>query len=211
MESDLSSDGDLSSDENLSSEEKAQQELMLESVAKSPLFDLPPEIRNTIYRYVLVKTRNIAITKSRGIPEPALLLVSKLVRSETYELFYIENKFKCVVIQFDPACIMLANRRWSALSRIPGTILDPIINGLALDLRGRRNWKNLVAWFRFVHQVTCCGRPARPHDDDAEESLMSGLFETLMHGPGMTASALDFLLQSMRPTFVKLHQDWGKD
>jgi hypothetical protein len=27
----------------------------------------------------------------------------------------------------------------------------------------------------------------------------------------MTRSALEFLLESLRPTFVKLYQEWGED
>ena len=196
-------------DSNLSLEEKVQQEIMLKSVADSPLFDLPPELRNKIYRYALVRIRELAITKSHGIPEAPLLSVSKLVRSETYELFYLENKFKCVVHNYDPASLMLLDRRWSALAQIPGTTLDDKID-VSIDFRGKRNWKNLVTWFRFAHNSSCCGINAKPHHG-TEESLISGLFRMVIHGPGMTSSALDFLLESMRPTFVKLHRDWGKD
>ena len=197
-------------DSNLSLEEKAQQEIMLKSVADSPLFDLPPELRNKIYRYALVRIRELAITKSHGIPEAPLLSVSKLVRSETYELFYLENKFKCVVHNYDPTSVMLANRRWSALAQIPGTTLDDTIDVISIHYRGKRNWKNLVTWFHFVHQSPSCGMDATSHGD-AEESLRSGLFKVLMYGPDMTSSAVDFLLESMRPTFVRLHRDWGKD
>ena len=103
-------------DSDHGSEDETQQELLFQSVADSPLSNLPPEICNTIYRYVLIQNRHVAITKSRGIPQPSLLVVSKLVRSEIYELFYLENKFMCIVHQFDPASIILANRRWLALS-----------------------------------------------------------------------------------------------
>ena len=196
-------------DSDLSPEEKAQQELMLKSVADSPLFDLPPELRNKIYRYALVRNRELPITKSRGIPEAPLLSVSKLVRSETYELFYLENKFKCVVHNYDPTSLMLLDRRWSALARIPGTTLGDTID-VDIHWRGKRNWKNLVTWLHFAHHASCCGINARPHQG-TEESLISGLFRMVMNGPGMTSSALDFLLESMRPTFVKIHKDWGKD
>ena len=63
------------------------------SVAQSPLFQLPPELRTMIYRFALDTGEDIEITESHGIPEPALLSVSKIVRSESYKVFYIENKY----------------------------------------------------------------------------------------------------------------------
>jgi len=192
------------------SQEPAQQQTLPSSVANSPLFKLPPELRNMIYRYAIISNTELPISKSHGIPEAPLLQVNKLIRSETYELFYLENKFTCVVHNYDPASLMLSHRRWQALYQIPGTSLNADTGTISIDLQGNRNWDNLVAWFRFVHEVACCGMHAMP-DDDAEQSLMTGLFKMIMHGPEMDLSALDFLLESTRPTFVNLHKDWGKD
>lgn len=73
------------------------------SVAESPLFKLPPELRTMIYRHAIISNRALRITMSRGIPEAPLLSVNKLLRAETFGLFYRENKFNCIVRNYDHA------------------------------------------------------------------------------------------------------------
>ena len=68
-------------------------------------FSLPPELRNIIYRYVLVSNERIKVQpnssqrSSRGRPchltvLPALATVSKQVRLETQRIFFEENQFE---------------------------------------------------------------------------------------------------------------------
>ena len=58
------------------------------------LLALPPEIRNTIYREVLVPTVDILITRKVIERETALLKVCHQIREEASSIFYGENKFK---------------------------------------------------------------------------------------------------------------------
>ena len=195
---------------NLSSEDQAQQQCLPDSVARSSLFKLPPEIRNMIYRFALLADDDLIITKTQGIPEAALLSVNKLVRSETYEIFYRENNFCCVLYNDDCAPLLLASQKF--LGHCEFSAID-LTHGMVLKVESgddERNWKNLVAWFHCCHQRVCCGLGSLPNDN-AEESLLGGLFKMVISGPNITTSALDFLLESMRPPFVKLHQDWAKD
>lgn len=93
---------------------KASQAQPPSSVAESPLFKLPPELRTMIYRFALIDDQEIAITESGGFPEPELLSVCKTVRSEAYKVFYYENIFCCVVEHFSPVTLLLAGRRESS-------------------------------------------------------------------------------------------------
>jgi hypothetical protein len=133
-------------------EKKAQQERQLKSVAGSPLFKLPPELRNMIYRYAIVSNRTLRVTKSRGIPEAPLLSVNKLIRAETFGLFYADNKFKCIVRSYDPAPLKLVHRK---LSRVSVKLLRHVCT--ELHVSGTPNWENLVVWFHSAHQGVCCG------------------------------------------------------
>ena len=69
------------------------------------LLGLPPELRNSIWRYALTEPDGIwlpYVDRSwkygarcfRSIKEPGLLAVSRQVRNETLEMFYYENTFK---------------------------------------------------------------------------------------------------------------------
>lgn len=63
------------------------------SVAHSPLFKLSAELRNTIYRLVLVEDYDfwgvepVVVDKANGVPEPALLLSNMVIRSEALGIF----------------------------------------------------------------------------------------------------------------------------
>lgn len=95
-------------DSDHSTGNETQQEPLPSSVADSPLFKLPPELRNMVYRYTIITDDDqILITKTTGIPEPALLSACKTTRSEARAMFYLENKFMCEVDEYSPASPML--------------------------------------------------------------------------------------------------------
>lgn len=85
------------------SEIAATDDTTLPSTPKG-LLDLPPELRNTIYRYVMISDKPIKIKYEHGYRRftkisrftmiPALTLVSKQLRIETQRMFFEENEFK---------------------------------------------------------------------------------------------------------------------
>ena len=192
---------------------QAQQERLLKSVATSPLFKLPPEIRNMIYRYAIVTKARVRITKSSGIPEPALLSTCKILRSEACAIVYLENTFRCEVRDHDPASLSLAYRKFKNAKNLG--VSSQHVSSVQIEVcrRGSRNWKNLIAWYHSCLQRTCCGVLQLEHEQraDAEERLLVGVFKIVCSSPKMTSSELDFVLESLRPVLVELRQDWGKD
>lgn len=61
----------------------------------SKFLDLPPELRNDIYSYVLVYPGFITIRpEAPHVSEPALLAVNHQIRSEAVTVFYGENTFR---------------------------------------------------------------------------------------------------------------------
>ena len=194
---------------DLSSEEKAQQEPLPSSVTESLLFKLPPELRNEIYRYAIISNRDLPVTKSHGIPDSALLSVSKLVRFEAYEIFYRENVFTYIAHDYDPATLILGYRKLSGRAPFSSVRLKHYVTS-HIHCSGTRCWKNLVTWFHLAHQGVCYGLVIA-RGDNPELNLLSGLFEMAMYGPRITTSALDFLLKSMWPVFVNLNQEWDED
>jgi hypothetical protein len=60
--------------------------------SQSKLLTIPGEIRNQIYRHVIVSDSKIRITNT-PIPEPALLKTCSTIRRETIAIYYLENSF----------------------------------------------------------------------------------------------------------------------
>ncbi len=59
-----------------------------------PLLALPGEIRNRIYRYVLIKPNPFAVKLQFSPRDTALLQVNKMVYKEASTVFYYENTFR---------------------------------------------------------------------------------------------------------------------
>lgn len=186
---------------------EASQTHLPSSFAESPFFKLSAELRNMIYRFAIVTQEQVQITKSGGIPEPALLSVNKTVRSEALGIFYLENEFSAVVEEYDPATVLLALRRWSAF----GVATGPIgICRLVLPTLQDPNWNNLVQWLHLCLRQKCVGFGLVDYDD-AELKLVAGLFGAVIDSHDMSAGTLDILLKNMRPALVELDEDWAKD
>ena len=68
----------------------------------SALSRLPAELRNQIYRYVLVSPDPITIPQNGRLPTPGLLLACRQIRRETAEIYWAENVFYAVVTDSMP-------------------------------------------------------------------------------------------------------------
>jgi len=184
------------------------------SVAESTLFKLPPELRIMIYRFAIITDEAVVITESSGLQEPALLLVSKLVREESCKLFYCENRFSCVVEHYSLATMELTRRKnWC-------TDLKVGIRNFHVELHHtQRHWGNLVLWLHKCVQGKCGAWQPTPEDQlpahvlkySAEEKLVAGLFRFVALESTIMSKDLDLLLECMRPTLVAHNKDWAKD
>lgn len=68
--------------------------LSAQPATKCLLLALPGEIRNRIYRYVLLKPKPFAVRLQFSPRDTALLLVNKQVYREASTIFYYENTFR---------------------------------------------------------------------------------------------------------------------
>ena len=167
-----------------------------------------------IYRFTLLTDEDIEITESHGIPEPALLSVSKVVRSESYKVFYFENTFSCTIEHYSPATMILARGKTSKS--------DPKIGIRAPKLmifNEQRHWGNLVRWLHLCLQESHYACYATPDNEpaehnveySAEERLLGGLFRFIVDDEERTKRKLGLLLECMRPALIVADKDWGKD
>lgn len=98
------------------------------SVAHSSLFKLPRELRDYIYEYSFCSlyttyregVRGIEMNKQGGIPEPALLFTSRILREEAATLFYGRRRFFIFIDSYDPAIMVLWKQKRQRLTQAHG-------------------------------------------------------------------------------------------
>lgn len=85
-----------------------------QSIADSPLFRLPSELRNRIYEYTFANLGNfVTIKQENGIPEPSFFASCKTVRREAIGIFYSPdvNNLEITIDSFHPAMVTLWARK----------------------------------------------------------------------------------------------------
>lgn len=128
----------------------------------NPLMRLPGELRNEIYRLVLVSNNQLRVTKSSIPTQPPLTMVSRQIRKEAIAIFYHENKFGVEVVNNDGrhegvwlAKIGRENTNLLDFSRIHE---DYYI--FLFSQNSTNPWKNLLQWLKdFYHYKA--GSPGR--------------------------------------------------
>lgn len=176
---------------------------MAESVANSPLFKLPPELRLRIYEYTMCGKRHIKITRDEGIPEPALLLTCKIIRDEAIASFYEENDFTLISHADDPAVMVLWESKLLHLAQSHDILLEKP----GLRRTGPPNWNNLKQFFRLYHEEKVHAIGAHPpgsEDYDDEAFFIRGLFKAVCSMRSQPWSEMEELLDHLRPGLIGL-------
>ncbi|KAF2209010.1 hypothetical protein CERZMDRAFT_100766 [Cercospora zeae-maydis SCOH1-5] len=118
------------------------------TVTERLFFELPPELRNKIYRDVLVQPEKIKISSftTKLPPEPGLLLVNRQIRQEALGIYYHGNHFRFDMYDINASAYM----RWVRAEPIIRSRLQvwfkmyiPTIPDLA--------WQNLLDWLEELH------------------------------------------------------------
>ena len=109
---------------------------------------LPGELRNKIYRLVLVSPKEIEL-EGDGCKQPALLSVSRQVRRESITIYYNENVFRSVVQD-------LAGAPGEKLFAVMRSYRGERRNNFQKVIMKSRNWGNLLAWMKVRHELQAC-------------------------------------------------------
>lgn len=127
--------------------------------ANLTLLGLPAELRNRVYRFVLVQDEKISITYQGNPKTLGLLGACRQIRYEAVNTYYQENTFKIEVISFDSALLrqwLCSNHRADANTIYYNYIHESF------------NWNNLEDWIKvFCSEETLNARPGKdPHCKD---------------------------------------------
>lgn len=126
---------------------KAEAERSKASNARPSLLALPAELRNEIWRLVLVQ-RQIIVINGPGYfhTEPGLLKVTMSIRQEASGIYYVDNKFACDIFDFDSTVF----KRWVTVS--PFRIYQDPAKPMLLGVARSTDWPNLKQWLKDVYE-----------------------------------------------------------
>lgn len=178
------------------------------SVAHSPLFKLPRELRDYIYEYSFSNPDLFRVTKDDGIPEPALLSICKLVRDEAIALFNGRERLRLSVKSYDPTVLVLWWLKKTRLARVYG--FQP--SRLHVNHIGPRSYSSFKQALKFHHAGRIGhlkgGLPGSPEYCE-ERCFITGLLGVARKMKGIPWKEVETVLDGLRPGLVKMHPDWG--
>lgn len=98
------------------------------------LFSLPGELRNQIYRLVLVQARSVRLKPDHN-SEPSLLRICRKARREATRIHREENRFRVIVVHLDSTVLCRNPSHWA-------------YDIIAIQILGGYNWPNLKTWLK---------------------------------------------------------------
>ena len=204
----LQDDDDIDPCENTqpeSSQEALAVPEVLDPHPESPLLSLPPEIRNRIYRAVLVDEEGpIYVKPDEKLPAaPGLLQTCRVIRKEAITIYYQENRFVFDVEDFDVSEYV----EWFRTKRQyhPET---------CLEMDPSTNWENLLVWLKVFFQKGI-PRPAPGFTTDKSEwssiDVASMIFEmvaTKRSAPGTRWAEVVDMLENVHKILCFYEASW---
>lgn len=184
-----------------------------ETPAPSRFLDLPGELKNRIYRLVLVRPEGEVVdVNSTGYDRGGGLLgTCKEIRSEALKIFYYENEFSGKVHYFDISFMV----KWSiTLQRLR---LSPKKAKLAGPIGQQPCWKNLLHWTKCYHQGVVHAKAVSPEQlqKRGEKGLMwhllAVMFETVRTLHKQPWKLVEKVILRMRPSFTAEDPKWAED
>lgn len=106
------------------------------SIQDSKLLELPPELRNSIYRYVLVFEANIEIPDLGKLGRPALLKTCQQITGEATSIYYAENNFHAYATDNLAGVV-----RWASHLTVPARLA---VRSIRLQLRLNEGFKDII-------------------------------------------------------------------
>jgi hypothetical protein len=184
------------------------------SVAKSPLFRFPAELRLTVYEYALYGDEDgiCEVTREHGIPEPALLLTCKIIRGEALAVFSTVNVFRTLTESCHPAVIAMMQRKLAGFGAT-GVKVD----GLRVQsgFVGPPSFTNLVLWLKHAHSggpsVTGISDSAVDGTKAPVHKFLEGLFGVAADMRGCPWTAVEKVINDLRGGSIALQEDWKDD
>ncbi|SMR65174.1 unnamed protein product [Zymoseptoria tritici ST99CH_3D1] len=168
----------------------------------SRLLDLPPELRNSIFRIVVESANTYISVTSQGYYRPPLLQTCKAIRQDALKLFYCTNVFSVQVVDFDYTPI----HKFIAVPRAEKCrkLID-----FRIHLVGEPNWANLVEWVKRYHRGTGPFYHIPRREGNLVRPFLRGFFSMAQVMEGQDWPLVEKTMCAMRPALVALDPGWA--
>ncbi|EME44790.1 hypothetical protein DOTSEDRAFT_53774 [Dothistroma septosporum NZE10] len=183
----------------------------------SGLFNLPGELRNRIYRLVLVEgvdeVHGYIEYTNTGYDRPGLLNTCKAVRLEARTIFYYENNFFTTPTKYDSTTLLAWRQHLPTL----GIATKGIKARIRMLWGSEANWPNLMIWLQRFHaeDVTIpalsMAKISGHVQSKVNHYIIAGLFESakkLRDQPWIVAEGV---LVQQRPVLGFLDTRWNEN
>lgn len=174
--------------------------------------DLPPELRNRIYKHALVDEEPVCITTS-GYDRPPLVSTCRQIRKEAIEIYYAGNVFVLVMPSYDSTPVALFDATLPALSCYVDVVKDWRYYQVP-------NWPNLLRWLQLNHKQDdnwplLSKYPVKLVSRDRyakrDYLVVSGMFAMVRELSCVPWERLQAVLEAQRPILVRIDRRWGLD
>lgn len=176
----------------------------------SGLLQLPPELRNQVYRHAIINPQAIAVSSS-GFEVPALFTTCKQFRNETIALFYTENTFAVAVKDYDFSLLAKWENNIDTIFNSEREIADSVAEQVELVGTEDPNWSNLLCWMRKMHEGTVKYRAAAPsafRDANLNEVVIGVMFAMTLRMEARRWSEVEQMLDDFRLILAKIDPRW---
>lgn len=169
------------------------------------LLDLPAEVRNNIYRLVLVDDFSVVYDSgSWDAVGTGLLLTCKQTHQEAIDIYYAENLFEFMMPSHDP----------HALPRLPPRTLRKMAGRIQIWWNDPPNWPNFELWLRRIHNGEIEMLYHEGHYDvrkdcDAEEIAWNAASNLAYELRDLPWSRVAGLLEDWRKALIEVDSRWG--
>lgn len=173
----------------------------------SRLLSIPPELRNRIYRNVLLDPGRINVSAT-GFTEPELLLTCKQIRSEAMGIFYNECTFVLDNDDYDPTTAIAWTMKLRALSKrkiITNRCGPPTIFS---QTRPTPSWTNLLKWVKACHERQAGAMYAGETRKDAGAHIISACLLMGVNLRDTPWAGLEKVLEHQHCALVALDERW---
>ncbi|KAK5678527.1 hypothetical protein LTS10_008971 [Elasticomyces elasticus] len=167
------------------------------------LLELSAELRNIIYEFVLLQKDVIVVTPT--LRSPALLQVSRQIRTETLAMWYESNTFEITVNDCKADLLHAWCRNQHALGVTPPAVLD---------ITGIPDWGNLARWWCKAICEDDCSALRKDSSDSRLECVIAAATEiaascnTMSESKETSWAYCEDLLSNLRHVVAKLDPRW---
>ncbi|KAK3723666.1 hypothetical protein LTR37_001547 [Vermiconidia calcicola] len=181
---------------------------------KPHLLAIPAEIRNAIFKDVVIQSHSIQID-TRPTKVPGLLGVCKQIRDETIKSFYTLNNFEIQLFSYNMSAVMPTLQLWHKYNA-PMTTGDDqcpqrFITNIDIVHTGRANWNNFVEWCRLIHAkcVIRYGKPILP-GTSTERMMIICLHDMVDDERSRPWCEVEKSVQNFRDLLTGENPDWER-